>query len=130
MPTPRKIASASKELPKEVRDELRLTVAMRCYSIMRSGSAKSLNAQYEHMSALYHGNEPSIPSNIKMMCDGCYLYKELFDVVEGGTITSKCDDVDATSQSTFSLKISLTRDTSRTYIAGRDILVHDLEKRP
>ena len=33
MPTPRKIASVSKELPKEIRDELRLTVAMRCYSV-------------------------------------------------------------------------------------------------
>ena len=130
MPTPRKIASsASKELPKEIRDELRLTVAMRCYSVLRSGNAKSLNAQYEHMSALYHGNEPSIPSNLKMMCDGCYLYKELFDLVEGDTVTSKCDVADADSQSTFSLKVSLTRDTSRTYIAGRDIIVRDLEKK-
>ena len=68
-----------KELQKELRDELRMTAAMRCYSIMRSGGSKSLNAQYEYMSSLYHGFAPSIASNIKMLCGGSYVYRDMYD---------------------------------------------------
>ena len=80
---------SSKELLKEIRDELRLTAAMRCYSSLRSSGSKSLNAQYDYMSSLYHGDEPSIPSNIQMLCDGTYVFKELYDVVEESSYSLK-----------------------------------------
>ena len=129
MPTVTKILPVQKELQKELRDELRTTAAMCCYSLMRSGKAKSVTAQYEYMSSLYHGEEPSIPSNIKMLCDGSYIYKDLYDVVDSDSITSKSDDAVAGSRDIFSLKSSLTRDDSRTYYTNRDILVADLEKK-
>ena len=88
MPTAKKVSSSipRRELQKELRDELRMTAAMRCYSIMRTGASKGLNAQYEYMSSLYHGDDPSIASNIKMLCQGSYVYKDMYDITEDQSI--------------------------------------------
>ena len=120
---------SSNELNKEVRDELRMTAAMRCYSLLRSGGSKSLNSQYDYMSSLYHGDEPSIPSNIKMLCDGSFVYKELYDIAGDEAVVSKssCDDSD--SRTNLSLKVSLSRNKSRMFFVGTDILRSDLEKK-
>ena len=118
-----------KESQKEIRDELRMTAALCCYSIMRSGVSKSLCAQYDYMSSLYHGDELSILSNIKMMCNGSYVFKDLYDVVKHQTVTSKSAYINAESQTNLSLKVSLTRNKSRMYYANDDILLSDLEKK-
>ena len=122
-------ASSSKELQKELRDELRMTTAMRCYSIMRSGNSKSLNSQYEYMSSLFHGDSPSIASNIKMLCSGSYVYRDMYDTYEGDTILSKSSDVNLESRPRLSLKVDLSRDKSRIYFAEEDIQYLDLEKK-
>ena len=46
-------------LPKQIRDELRMTAAMRCYSVLREGDGKKLSELYSSMFDLYHGNESS-----------------------------------------------------------------------
>ena len=118
------------ELPKEIRDELRMTAALRCYSIMRSGGAKSLNAQYEYMSSLFHGDEPSIPSNIKMLSNGVYLYKPLYDVSsDNAVVLAKSATESSASPSNLSLKVTLSRNKSRLYFSNIDILYSDLEKK-
>ena len=120
---------SSTDMNKEVRDELRMTAAMRCYSLLRSGGSKSLNSQYDYMSSLYHGDEPSIPSNIKMLCDGSFVYKELYDIAGDEAVVSKssCDDSD--SRTNLSLKVSLSRNKSRMFFVGTDILRSNLEKK-
>ena len=117
------------ELPKEIRDELRMTVAMRCYSIMHSGGAKSLNLQYDYMSSLSHKDEPSIPSNIKMLANGAYVYQELYDVRADEAITSKSITDKTDSHTNLTLKVSLSCNKSRVYFANQDILCSNLEKK-
>ena len=130
MPSATKVTvSLPKELQKELRDELRMTAAMRCYSIMRSGGSKSLNAQYEYMSSLYHGDAPSIASNIKMLCCGSYVYRDMYDTHLGDSILTKSSDTNAESRHRLSLKVELSRDKSRVYFAEEDIFLLDLEKK-
>ena len=117
------------ELQKELRDELRLTAAIRCYSVLRSGGAKSTSAQHEYMFNLFHGDGSSIPSNIQMLCDGSYIYRSLFDANESEAVTSKSDEANNESRLSLSLKASLTRDNSRKYFAKLDFLPSDLEKK-
>ena len=125
----KRVSAQSKELRKEIRDELRMTAAMRCYSILRSGSAKSLNAQYETMSNLFHGDEPSIVSNIKMLADGSYVYRDLFNVEDCDVVTSKSSEADISCPPKLTLKVELSMDKSKTYYANNDILRSDLEKK-
>ena len=131
MPIVKKALASPKDLQKEIRDELRMSAALRCYSIMRSGNAKSLQMQYETMSNLFHGDEPSTSSNIKMLCDGSYIYRDLFDLEEStDAITSKSSQSTVTSQvPKLTLKPNLSRDKSRMYFAGKHILRSDLEKK-
>ena len=120
----------SKELPKEIRDELRVTAAMRCYSVMRSGGSKSTSAQHDYMFSLFHGDGSSIPANVDMLCNGSYVYRELYDVnAMEEPVLSKSDDADAESRISLSLKSSLIRNKSRTYYAKIDICKSDLEKK-
>ena len=121
----------SKDLPKEIRDELRITAAMRCYSILRESGSKSLNQQYEYISSLFHGDESaSIPSHIKMLCDGSYKYKELYDIAEDSdAITSKSSIGDSNTRSRVTLKVELSRNKSVLLFTGKDITRSDLEKK-
>ena len=131
MPIVIKASSSPKDLPKEIRDELRMTAALRCYSVMRSGNAKSLQMQYDTMSNLFHGDEPSVASNIKMLSNGSYLYKDLYDLEENtDAITSKSSQSTLASQvPKLSIKINLSRDKFRRYYADKDIIRTDLEKK-
>ena len=117
------------ELEKELRDELRLTAAMRCFSIMRSGSSKSTSAQHEYMFKLFHGDGNSVASNIEMLCNATYNYKDMYDVDDTQAVVSKTDSADAESRLVYSLKTCLHRDDTRKYYANIEITVRDLEKK-
>ena len=131
MPIVMKASLSPKDLPKEIRDELHMTAALRCYSVMRSGNAKSLQMQYDTMSNLFHGDEPSVASNIKLLSNGSFLYKDLYDLEENtDAITSKSSQSTLASQvPKLSIKINLSRDKSRRYYADKDIIRTDLEKK-
>ena len=119
-----------KELKKELQDELQLTAAMRCYSLLRSGGSKSTSAQHDYMFSLFHGDDSSIPSNVEMLSNGSYVYRDLFDVHEcEESVISESDNANAESRLSLSLKVSLTRDSSRRYYAKSEILPCDLEKK-
>ena len=122
-----KVAAIPKELQKEIRDELRMAAAMRCYSIMRSGSAKSLQSQYRTMSNLFHGDEPSIVSNLKMLCSGSYVYRDFYESLDEQNVTSRSSQSNVENhQPKLYLKSELTRDFSRTYFPNKHILRSDL----
>ena len=120
---------SSNELLKEIRDELRMTAAMRCYSILRTSGSKSLTAQYDYMSSLFHGDDPSIPSNIKLLCEGSYVYKDLYDIVEDDAVVSRSSIQNTECRSSLSLKVSLSRNKSRVFFAGKHIVRSDMEKK-
>ena len=65
-------------LPKAVRDELRMCVALRGYSSIRSGFGKKLETQYKLMETFFHGKS-SQPSQIQMLVDGQLAYAALYD---------------------------------------------------
>ena len=121
--------SNSNQLPKNIRDELRLTAAMYCYSLIRQGRGKTKVEICNSMSDLFHGKE-STPSHIKMLANALYSFNELFD-----TTTESVIDKDVSVSSSVSsvqkhtLKTTLTLDESRVYTSGIEITALDLEKK-
>ena len=115
-------------LPKLVRDELHMTAALRCYSVLRQGKGKKNSDLYKSMSDLYHGKESSIPSHIKLLSEASFCFKDLYD-------PSTLVELDKTSNSTresvqqYVLKTSLTRIKTRQFHAGVEITSLDLEKK-
>ena len=125
---------SAKDIRKEIREELRMTVAMRCYCILCSGGAKCLNQQWNTMSKLFHGEEPTIASQVKLICNAAHKYKELYDVYEEDTIVTNSDvdtvpGINAPGLQKYVLKSSLSRDATHNYFAGIDIISTDLEKK-
>ena len=118
----------SNQLPKPIRDELRMTVALRCYSILHQGKGMKQRELYASIFDLYHGKPPSKPSNLKLLCNASYSFKDLFDESSDLT-TSKESSTSKQSLKTFCLKTKLHRDKSRKYFAGVDIVYNDLEKK-
>ena len=113
-------------LPKAIRDELRMTVALHGYSHLVQGKGRTTTSQYDHMYIFYHGLEPNRPSQVKMLCDGAAVYRDLYDSTQV-TVTSKA--VNQPSKSILTLKSSLSRDLNVSYHCGQQIVVSDLEKK-
>ena len=72
----------TKKLPKQVRDELRMTVALQAFSHIKGGKGKTTKMQNDAMFSYYHGVQPQRPSQIKMLCDGNLRYHALYKVVQ------------------------------------------------
>lgn len=114
----------SMKLPKIIRDELRMVVALRGYSNMKCGDGRNSKMQENHMYTYFHGLKKTRPSQIGMLCkgEGAYngLYKNLNKPV-----------VDKSTKAAPKLYLSheLTQDETVSYVAGLDINVIDLEKR-
>ena len=116
-------------LPKYIRDELRMTVALRCFSVLREGNGKKLTELYSSMFDAYHGNESlSIASNLKLLCNASYVFKSLFDdKVQNNT--SKSTSSDSGDVVSYVLKEKLARGSNQSFFAGIDITTDDLEKK-
>ena len=65
-------------LPKAIRDELRMCVALRGYSSIRGGFGKKLDIQYKLMETFYHGTSTQ-PSQIELLVNGQLAYASLYD---------------------------------------------------
>lgn len=116
-------------LPKYIRDELRMTVALRCYSTLREGNGKKLSELYSCMFDRYHGNQStSVASNLKLLCNASYVFKNLFDENLQNT-TRKSNTSDSNDVVTHVLKPKLTRGSAKSFTASVDITVDDLEKK-
>ena len=114
-------------LPKSVRDELRMSVALRGYSSIRAGEGKTLPQQYKYMEDFYHGKLNNSPSQIRMLVDGQLHYGALYDK-KTAPISSKKQKSKKDSPVQYILKQSLSRDSSRQFFQHVDITVDDLEK--
>ena len=77
------IMSASKpkpipNLPKTIRDELRVTCALQGLTHMNEGNGMTVLKQYDAMFDYYHGKELSEVSQIKCLCEGIGCFSDLY----------------------------------------------------
>ena len=68
-----------KPLPRYIRGKLRMACAMRGFSDLKSGKPRRLNNQYSYMARFFHGSPPNYPSQIKLLSEGCSLYRSLLE---------------------------------------------------
>jgi len=115
-------------LPKAIRDELRMSVALQGYSSLREGLGKTLHQQYTAMEQFFHGSPGKAPSQIQMMAEGVGRYKDFFEK-QKKPITSRKKSSKKNQALKYYLKTSLSRDDSRLFIQGVDITHRDLEKK-
>ena len=113
-------------LPKAIRDELRLTCALKGFSAIKCGKSQKAPEQRERLSKKIHGKPPNRPPQIKLLSEGDLNYSDLYDEVDI-QVTSK--SYLASDPKRKKLKESLTCDMSRVYYIGVDITHDDLEKR-
>jgi hypothetical protein len=66
------------KVPKTIRSELRMAIALKGYSSIREGSGKTLKQQMDLLYQFFHGQEPTHPSQFKMLCNGAYLYSDFY----------------------------------------------------
>ena len=122
--------SAADQLPKLVCNELYMTAALRCYSVLCRGRGKKNSELYVAMSDLYHGKSPSIPSHIKLLADASFCFKDIYDKLEESNVTDKnSTESQQDRRNKKVLKPKLHQEKSKTFIAGIDITSSDLEKR-
>ena len=117
--------AAKVKITHAIRNELRMLCALRGYSNLKCGKGKTLVQQHDALYAYYHGQPPSRPSQIKMLCEGNYLYRDLYDAKQKIS-TSKKDTEASTTE--LVLKKTLHCDTNRVYRATKEITYSDLER--
>ena len=117
-------------LPKAVRDELRMCVALRGYSTIRGGFGKKLEEQFVLMQEFFHGKSTHTPSQIKMLVDGQLAYAALYDT-KNTVVTSKKTKTKKKKDSPVQLylKPSLTCIDNMQFVQYVDITVDDLERK-
>jgi hypothetical protein len=114
------------KVPKTIRDELRMAIALKGYSSIREGSGKTLKQQMDLLYQFFHGQEPTHPSQLRLLCNGGYPYNEFYE--SSSKVATKKSST-ANDTSSLVLKQSLSLDRFRTYYAGIDIKHKDLEKK-
>ena len=119
-----------KPLPRYIRDELRMTCALKGYSQVKTGKAMRLPDQHLAMHKFYHGQTPSHPPQIKLLADAHVNYSELYDEEEIN-IESKRKSQKATKSSMTRMKLKnrVSNDANVSYYSGTDIRFSDLEKK-
>ena len=117
-------------LPKEVRNELRMTVALRGYSAMREGDGMSAKKQEKFLYDFFHGVTNKSPSQIQMMAEGLSPYDDLYESKTISIVTSKSNGKKTTRKKCRRfLKEKLSREISRQFYIGDHITYSDLEKK-
>ena len=113
-------------MPNYIRNELKMTCAMKGFSDMKCGTSKRLADQYTFLTRFYHGDAPNYASQIKLLAEGKHVYRTLYDEVEV-TTTKKKDNVLNTKR--LKLKKIVTHDAHHDYYCGTNILTEELEKK-
>ena len=119
-------------LPKPIRDELRMSVALRGYSVIKGGDGKTMTQQEKLLEDFFHGKKKHSPSQIQMLVNGQLHYASFYEKQSAPISSkkkklSKKNKVPATD--TYILKQSLSRNDSRIFVQNIDITVKDLEKK-
>ena len=126
----KKKESVVKPLPRYIRDELRMTCALKGYSKLKTGKAKRLPDQHLAMHKFYHGQTPSHPPQIKLLADAHVNYSELYDEEEVHIKTKKkTKKVNKSSITRMKLKNRVSNDAHVSYYSGIDIRFSDLERK-
>lgn len=126
----KKSRKAKTPLPRYIREELRMTCALKGYSALKSGKSRRLPEQYDYMNLFFHGKVPSHPPQIKLLAEGHLNYRELYEPISA-TVTKKKGGNTSIPPSASKLKLKdiLTNYSSRSYFVGEDIVHFDLEKK-
>ena len=130
MKTPKTAKTPMTPLPRSIRDELRMTVALKGYSRLKCGKPRRLPDQYSFMEKFFHGIKPSHPPQIQLLAEAHMNYRDLYDEVTY-PVTNKTTKSKSSSPpaSLFKLRDILTNNSSHSYYSGIDINYSDLEKK-
>jgi hypothetical protein len=115
--------------PKSIRQELRMTCALRGFSALRQGDGKILLKQYEFLERFYHGHNNKSPSQIQMLAEGVPPYSDMYDSKSVTIVSHKSKGGKTRQVVKKYLKENLSRDTNRHYYIGDPITYSDLEKK-
>lgn len=80
------IKKSTKRLPAALRDELRRTLAVKCYDSVCGMPSMKVSEQHLWMFQLYHGDGKDGISNVDLLCKGQRPYQDLFEQVETGNV--------------------------------------------
>ena len=114
------------KLSKVIRDEIRMTCALRGFSTLIEGSRNTKNRQFDQMYHFYHGKKTHRPSQIRMLCQGQGIYSAMYDSFPV-IVTSKNGTTESVTR--LHLKPSLHRDLNINYRADYDLVSEDLERK-
>ena len=68
-------------LPREIRNELKMTVALKGFAQMREGKGKKVQDQLIWMERFFHGKKPTFPSQLKLLCNGSSAYEDFYESI-------------------------------------------------
>ena len=116
--------------PKTIRDQLRMTVALRGHSSLRQGEGMSGKKQEQCLENFYHGVPNKSPSQIQMISEGLSPCDDLHETKTVSIVTSKSSGKKNKKKVKKFLKEKLSRDLNcRHFFAGDQITLSDLEKK-
>ena len=78
----------ARRLPATLRDELRRTLAIKCYNTICGMSSMKVSEQHLWMFRLYHGDQGDGISNLDLLCKGESPYDDLFKHVKTGNVVN------------------------------------------
>ena len=126
------ILAKKTKMPKAIRDELRLTCALRGFASMRQGLFNTLAQQAKIMYDFFHGVPGQQPSQLKMLAEGTGVYRDLYEATAQRIVTSKkkrSKSSDAGPVTRLRLDSKLTRTDGVYYYTDGDISHSDLQKK-
>ena len=112
-------------LPRDLRNEMRMTVALRGYADIKCGRSMKLPDQHKKLFDFFHG-KPSCPPQIELFAQANINYRDFFD---SETVTSSKKTDTSSDIVRYYLKPSITQDPTRRYFSGVDLRYDDLEKK-
>ena len=67
-----------KTLPRDIRNEIKIALALKAYSQMKEGDSMKLKDQYIEMDRFFHGKVPTLPSQLQIFCNGGNAYRDFY----------------------------------------------------
>ena len=126
MPQSPRRKKARPSLPKHIRDELRMTCAIRALDYLKKSGPKTLIHQAREVYDFFHGKEPTRPSQILLLSKGMGVYSSLYEIHQLPALRDN-DSVITTKR--LRLKEELSLDLASPYFSELDINSKDLEKK-
>ena len=112
-------------LPKHIRDELRMTCAIRALDYFKKSGPKTLAHQAREVYDFFHCKEPSRPSQILLLSKGMGVYSSLYEIHQLPALRDNDSEI---TTKRLRLKEELSLDLASLYFSELDIKSKDLEK--